>query len=120
MNPEIKSRWIAALRSGDYVQTTGRLRRGTDTGPQFCCLGVLCELAVQADVVRVTDDGTDRYTDPDDDMPRKTSLPLAVLRWAGITNRMPHVTLNGTSLVQLNDVERLSFDGIADVIEEYL
>lgn len=32
--------WIDALRSGDYEQTTGRLR--CDDG--FCCLGVLMDL----------------------------------------------------------------------------
>ena len=41
MNPEIKDRWVAALRSGEYKQGTGRLRRVNDT---FCCLGVLCDL----------------------------------------------------------------------------
>jgi hypothetical protein len=40
MNPEIKARWVAALRSGGYKQTRGRLRHGDS----FCCLGVLCDL----------------------------------------------------------------------------
>ena len=37
--------WVDALRSGDYIQTTGRLCR--DDGSKhktFCCLGVLCDL----------------------------------------------------------------------------
>lgn len=32
--------WVAALRSGEYEQTTGQLR--SDTG--FCCLGVACDV----------------------------------------------------------------------------
>jgi hypothetical protein len=44
MNPEIKARWVAALRSGEYQQTTGNLR--TENG--FCCLGVLCDLHSKA------------------------------------------------------------------------
>ena len=33
-------KWVAALRSGEYVQDVGRLR--TQNG--FCCLGVACDL----------------------------------------------------------------------------
>lgn len=36
------SDWIAALRSGDYVQGKSRLKSQTD---KYCCLGVLCEVA---------------------------------------------------------------------------
>lgn len=43
MKPEIKAKWIEALRSGDYKQTTLRLR--TDEG--FCYQGVLCDLHSQ-------------------------------------------------------------------------
>jgi len=40
LKPEIKQLWTAALRSGEFKQTTGMLRN--DGG--MCCLGVLCEL----------------------------------------------------------------------------
>lgn len=41
---EVYELWLKALRSGEYQQTTGRLRKsGPDAG--FCCLGVLCDLA---------------------------------------------------------------------------
>lgn len=40
LKPEIKQKWIKALRSGEYQQTKGRLKR--DDG--FCCLGVLCDV----------------------------------------------------------------------------
>jgi hypothetical protein len=40
MNPEVKARWVAALRSGEYLQGTSTLR----IGDQFCCLGVLCDI----------------------------------------------------------------------------
>lgn len=45
MNPEIKAKWIAALRSGKYRQGKGVLRRADE----FCCLGVLCDV-VRKDV----------------------------------------------------------------------
>lgn len=41
MNKEIKDRWIAALRSGDYKQGKDQLRNFDN---RFCCLGVLCDL----------------------------------------------------------------------------
>lgn len=47
MNPAIRDRWVAALRSGQYPQAFNNLR--TDDG--FCCYGVLCELAVQDGVI---------------------------------------------------------------------
>ena len=40
MNQEFVARWVAALRSGEYAQTTGRLR--DDAG--YCCLGVAFDL----------------------------------------------------------------------------
>ncbi len=47
MNPEVKARWVAALRGGEYTQdkyTQGKssLRNKYD---ELCCLGVLCDLA---------------------------------------------------------------------------
>lgn len=45
LKPEIKAKWLAALRSGEYKQTQGTLhyrdRQGNDS---YCCLGVLCEI----------------------------------------------------------------------------
>lgn len=42
MDAEIKREWVAALRSGDYLQTIGALRNNSG----FCCLGVLCDLVM--------------------------------------------------------------------------
>jgi hypothetical protein len=42
MNPKVKERWLAALRSGEYRKAKGQLhrpRRGS-----YCCLGVLREV----------------------------------------------------------------------------
>lgn len=42
MKRELRDKWVAALRSGTYKQTTKgvlRMRRGG-----YCCLGVLCEI----------------------------------------------------------------------------
>lgn len=40
MDAEVKQRWVAALRSGEYLQDAGYLHnRGG-----YCCLGVLCDV----------------------------------------------------------------------------
>ena len=46
MNTQAKAKTIAALRSGKYSQTGGRLRR-TEKPYAYCCLGVMCEVALE-------------------------------------------------------------------------
>jgi hypothetical protein len=41
MDQEIKTKWVAALRSGNYKQGRYVLR---DESGFYCCLGVLCEV----------------------------------------------------------------------------
>jgi hypothetical protein len=41
LRPEVKAKWVAALRSGEYTQGKNSLRNIDDS---FCCLGVLCDL----------------------------------------------------------------------------
>ena len=41
MTPELKAKWLGALRSGKYEQGHHRLHEGN----KFCCLGVLCDIA---------------------------------------------------------------------------
>ena len=43
MNPQVKEKWVNALRSGEYSQCDGKLR----SADGFCCLGVLCDLYSQ-------------------------------------------------------------------------
>jgi hypothetical protein len=49
-NQQVMKAWVKALRSGEYKQTTGALRRSssTETMPEgYCCLGVLCDIAIK-------------------------------------------------------------------------
>lgn len=39
MTPELKARWIEALRSGEYRQARNAMNRDNES---YCCLGVLC------------------------------------------------------------------------------
>jgi hypothetical protein len=40
MNPQLKAKWISALRGGRYIQGEGALNQNG----KFCCLGVLADL----------------------------------------------------------------------------
>lgn len=98
MNPELKTNWIAALRSGDYTQTTSAIKdeRG------HCCLGVLAEL-IDPTGFKVTID--------------------SVQDWRGGIDLGEHADEIGLPrdemmrLMNLNDSERKSFVEIADYIE---
>lgn len=50
MDAKLKELWLAALRSGEYPQTTYTLkdRQG------YCCLGVLCHVAAEANLLPAT------------------------------------------------------------------
>ena len=42
MDQELKAKWVAALRSGEYKQGYGRLFSPREKS--YCCLGVLCDV----------------------------------------------------------------------------
>jgi hypothetical protein len=51
LHPDLKKDWTDALRSGRFEQGSTSLRRESETGDQYCCLGVLCELLVEANLL---------------------------------------------------------------------
>ena len=108
MNPEIRARWTAALRSGDYKRSSGVLRAAND---RFCCLGVLCDLAEKAGVVSGTQAGPFAQWRYDDE---SAYLPRSIQAWAGLTRQNPQVEDGG--LANLND-DGWSFAQIADAID---
>jgi hypothetical protein len=124
MNPEIKAQWVAALRSGDYQQGDEYLRRGDE----FCCLGVLCDLAIK-DGVPVSLDSGKAYDETVYVMYEDAvgELPDVVARWAGLIEPTgeaisdPTVDDHGNPrrISALNDGGR-TFPRIADLIEEQL
>lgn len=116
MKPEIKAKWVAALRSGEYKQGHGALRYEDS----FCCLGVLCDLAAREGVGAWREDGT--FATSDDSFDVSASLPpKAVGQWAGLMDPNPHVTLgvSRNALSGLND-NGDTFAVIADLIEAHL
>lgn len=123
MNLEIRARWLAALRSGAYVQGSEALHDVNAAGrATFCCLGVLCELAWEDNVVTrfVNEHGFVTYGASGE----TAVLPDEVATWAGLSSHDP--TVAGFPLSGWNDgiihhqLEPVDFDRIADLIEEHL
>jgi len=128
VNQEIKAQWVAALRSGEYEQGQGAL----NSDGKFCCLGVLCELAVNAGVTtRAYNDNGETVWASCGPFLETQILPYAVQQWAALDGGNPAVSLDGCdfpTLAELNDglndgehdYPPYSFDQIADLIEDLL
>ena len=125
MRQEIKDRWVNALESGQYRQGFGQLHAVSVDGiEQFCCLGVLSNLAYLDGVV------PRRFVDADSLQPgvyvysrcNMASLPTEVVEWAGLDATNPVVTFGDDlrTLSSLNDHVALPFTEIAIVIKESL
>jgi hypothetical protein len=111
MNPQIKQKWVDALRSGDYQQGQCYLR--TNSG--FCCLGVLCDLYGKENNVEWQHNEVVGYFYEN----HSFSLPSSVLEWAGLEYCNPRVDDETNSLAGLND-KGSTFIEIANLIEEQL
>lgn len=114
MKKEIKELWVQALRSGEYNQSFCSLNNGIG----YCCLGVLCDLAVKDGVGEWRSNGNMAFYYGTGIHESKLWLSGQVLEWAGIKEPDPNV--HGEKLSTWNDKTRLSFAEIADLIEEFL
>lgn len=112
MNPEIKARWLEALRSGRYAQTKRTLR--DENG--FCCLGVLCDVVAPDLGLQWKENlvNGSRFNIANS----ISLLPTAVMAATGLLHA-DAVLDSGLSLIELNDNGH-SFSEIADIIEKEL
>ena len=133
--PEARAKLVAALRSGEFLQSSGsltRIERSCDTeepeSVSHCCLGVACEMMLREegpDALVVGEHQSGRFYDNESGV-----LPEHTREWLGFTTRngrfttagMPHREvvpgfLPDASLIYLNDTLRMPFAQIADVIE---
>ncbi len=117
MNKDIKTQWVAALRSGEYAQTTHILKDASKDTPEFCCLGVLCDLHSKA---------TGTPWRGNFYLNHNAQLPFEVAQWAEFDDKeldgyadvkkSPVIMVDGVSLTDLNDFGK-NFKYIADFIE---
>jgi hypothetical protein len=100
MNPQVKEKWIDALRSGKYEQGSEKLR-GADG---YCCLGVLCDLYSQEknqewDFRGYSENSEEESPDTMDYWyfdGESEFLPDSVREWAGMTFKNPQVRVDVT------------------------
>ena len=119
MDKAIAEKWVAALRSGKYKKGRGRL---VDSKERYCCLGVLCDIAIKNGVPIVR--STDGFSNLDDGYYNHMVLPSPVMEWAGMdSDDGEYYDHNGKghTLVDVNDnlapKRRKGFKFIADIIE---
>lgn len=129
MKPEIKERWLKALRSGEYTQGRGSLRytKREKQVDAFCCLGVLCDIAQKDGIGHWGGvyEGEQTFQTGSQkngfSYGSETALTSSVLSWAGleVAGSTVFIKRSDTTLAQLNDSGK-SFKEIADIIEREL
>lgn len=115
MNPEIKGKWLTALRSGDYVQGKGLLCRVKKDGSKtYCCLGVLTDLYIQEKGLEWEHGVSFLHFDDEDAI-----LPLPVGNWSGVSGTGLFRNEEGEieELASVNDTSD-NFDKVIQIIEE--
>ena len=110
--------WVAALRSGKFAQTTGRLHKTPDpsgvyghpTRRTYCCLGVACEVArAHGSRLAARDLGRDGVV-PRDWLKKFLGSTDPELRYSKAAAGRVRASV-------LNDRKKLSFRQIASAIE---
>lgn len=109
MNENAK-KWVEALRSGDYSQAKGWLRRED----RFCCLGIACNLHAEATGNAWETDDT-QYAGEASYLGSGSVLPPKVQTWLGLTDSTGGIS-DDQCLSGDNDIGH-TFEQIADTIE---
>jgi hypothetical protein len=127
INANIKKKWVAALRSGEYKQGRGWLRQIDAKGVErFCCLGVLCDIYTKETTKRTSWKAPNKFIgDTEYSFGGYTDMPPDnVNKWVGLGDT-PWVSVpikasrKYDSLYGLNDGGS-PFKKIADYIEAQL
>ena len=134
MNVKIKNLWVEALKSENYKQAFNKLKvkDPEDNVVKFCPLGVLCDICIDESNLRCgwkpryqwdnetffafyVNNGYSTYDE-------FGFLPPDVKAWAELDSVVPKLKYKEEekSINELNDIEKLSFEEIANLIEEQL
>lgn len=101
-------KWVRALRSGKFEQTTGTLEDANG----HCCLGVACKIFIPKNKLKLSHGFLEGAVPVD--------YQIAAPSWLKKVNRSFNV-LTRESLANLNDgtgsVEKFTFDEIAEQLE---
>jgi hypothetical protein len=109
---DIAERWADRLESGEVEQTRGRLGApGKQRGR--CCLGVLCDIAVEDGVIDAPRATVDGYMSYD---ASTLCLPGSVMAWADMRSDNGDLKNEWQTLAQMND-DGVSFVDIALTIK---
>ena len=111
MNPEVKTAWVQALRSGEYQQTSGGLKATSGNRASYCCLGVLCDVSGLGDW-----SASNCYVIGGN--AALGILPEEVAKWAGFSSSDPATGENDWTRLSFVNDNGLSFADIADLIEK--
>lgn len=120
MHKEIAEKLVTALRSGDYIQGTDALRTADD---KFCCLGVLCEIAMKEGVIPEWTDETVLGKIIYSAAGQTGILPLPVKEWAGMKSNNGSYKTGADSdeadaCLSYDNDNGSTFSEIADFIEK--
>lgn len=113
MRQEVAKLWVDALRSGKYKQGKHVLRTRENS---FCCLGVLCEVAINNGCsIKVYNNNFYYLYNGVNGI-----LPDKVMKWAEMNSSTGKYrpNQNENNLTDLNDSGK-SFEEIANVIERF-
>ena len=122
MKADVKARWVAALRSGEYQKGKGYLKFEKEDGRiEYCCLGVLCDLSPFES--KKIGEGHEAYYEWGSC--QMSYLIPEIQEWAGLDGdyavnpRVPWREATAT-LADINDNTEANFGDIADLIERHL
>lgn len=116
MKPELKKEWLKWLRSGRYKKGIGYLCEQVDGEDLYCCLGVLCDIAIQGDWE--WNEKERAWLPPDSVRRGKSGFPEGHLN-DGAYNKLGLRRAEWRKLGAIND-DSDSFREVAQYIEENL
>lgn len=122
ISEDVRIAWVKALRSGEYVQIDPGMKSWIQLGEKydkFCCLSVLIDLQIRAgcswewkDSGRFSRTLSIMNSEANNKEPNKVKF-FIFLGTLGMDRALAQV------FIKMNDLYKMNFSEIADVIEKY-
>lgn len=107
------TKWIKALRSGEYVQSRGALQNVDG----FCCLGVACKVFIPPSKQHLNEDGMLQGGIPNSEEQPHAPEWLQQVADDVYTKTFHNLTALNDEGISSDNLEPLTFDEIADILE---